>query len=352
LSTRRTRIARLAGALPLALAVAALALPAGALADPVKPDLVADPPGLNHDHNTLIDTYTTPGRRYLRFDGWIHNAGPGCLQLVGSGNDNGILTSVVQRLYEPGQCETYGAHTDVPLGNGAHMKYETNDSHTHFHFMEAARYSLWNEAMTREVGPSAKVGFCLLDSENVDHLVTWGAFPEDWSHHCNSGQPAAPSAQMGLSPGWRDIYQYYLKLQWVDITDVAPGLYRVAAEMDPENRIIEQNEVNPPAFSDPIAIPGFLARGGSRRVSAGRRSTVRLRVKSVGGAQSSRQFAVVKKPRHGKLSKRVGRWFESSSITYRPRRGYHGKDSFKFVARQGSFPLHPPAATVRLRIPR
>ena len=121
-------------------AAVALAVPGVAAGEPLKPDLVADPPGLNHDHDLLIDTYTSPDHRYLRFDGWIHNAGPGCLQLVGSDNQNGILTQVAQRLYEPGQCETYGAHTDVPLGNGAQMKYETNDSHSHFHFMAAARY--------------------------------------------------------------------------------------------------------------------------------------------------------------------------------------------------------------------
>ena len=333
------------------LALGAFALPATAAAEPLKPDLVADPPGLAHDVNTLIDRYTAPGQRYLRFDGWIHNAGPGCLQLIGSDNQNGVLTSVVQRLYEPGACETYGAHTDVPLGAGAVMRYETNDSHTHFHFMAAARYSLWDEAMTREVGPASKVGFCLLDSENVDHLVTFQAFPEDWSHHCNAGAPTASTAQMGLSPGWRDIYQYYLKLQWVDITDVAPGVYRVAAQMDPDNRIIEQNETNPLAFSVPIAIPGYRAREATRRVKGLGSSSVPLTATPFGNPGGTLQFAIAGSPKHGKLSKRPGSLFTDDSVTYRPRLGFHGRDSFTFTARNGPFPVNPPAATVTLRVP-
>jgi lysyl oxidase len=335
-----------------ALTVAMLALPGGAAATPVKPDLVADPPGLNHSRDDLFDTYTLPGRRLLRFDGWIHNAGPGCLQLLGTGNQNGVMSSVVQRLYEPGQCETYGAHTDVPLGNGSQMRYETNDSHQHFHFMAAARYSLWDEAMTHEVGPASKVGFCLLDSENVDHLVTWDAFPESWSHHCNSGNPGASGAMMGLSPGWRDIYEYWLKLQWVDISDVTPGTYRVASEMDPENRIVEQNETNPIAFSVPIAISGFTARRATRRVKGGRSSKIPLRTRAVGGPSGSPELVIVRKPKHGRLSRRPGKLLSAPSVRYRPKRGFHGRDSFTFVARHGGFPLNPKPAKVTLRVAR
>jgi lysyl oxidase len=333
-------------------AVSRLPRRARAAADPLKPDLVADPPGLDHPRDVLIDTGAVPGSRLLRFDGWIHNTGPGCLHLIGTGNQNGLMTSVAQRLYQPGACDSFGAHTDVPLGNGSQMKYETNDSHEHFHFMAAARYSLWDEAITREVAPASKVGFCLLDSQNVDGLVPWGVFPEEWSHHCSSHDPSTASAQMGLSPGWRDIYEYWLKLQWVDISDVPPGVYRVGAQMDPENRIIEANETNPPAFSAPIAIPGYLARPSRRRVRARGRSTVRLRARAVGGSEGGVEFAVVRKPKHGRLSRRPGRWFEGNSITYRPRRGYHGRDSFTFAARDDAFPRNPPAAKVTLRIPR
>src|SRR4051812_8834283 len=142
----------------LAFLAVALAVPATAAAEPLKPDLVADPPGLAHSRDLLFDEVTLPGHRLLRFDGWIHNVGPGCLELIGTNNQSGVMTQVAQRMYEPGQCESYGAHTDVPLGNGSIMKYETNDSHEHFHFMAAARYSLWNRAMTRQLAPASKVG--------------------------------------------------------------------------------------------------------------------------------------------------------------------------------------------------
>jgi hypothetical protein len=335
-----------------AVVAAALALPTAASAAPVKPDLVADPPGLAHSKDLLFDEVTLPGHRLLRFDGWIHNKGPGCLQLIGTGNQNGFMTKVYQRLYEPGQCQTYGAHTDVLLGNGAQMKYETNDSHQHFHFMAAAAYSLWTKAKTHQVAPSSKLGFCLLDSENVDHVAGFdvGRFPEPWSLHCQSGNPTAGTAMMGLSPGWRDIYEYWLKLQWIDISNVMPGTYRVAADMDPDNRIIEQNENNPLAFSRAIGVSGFTARRATYKVPAGQRSKIKLRTSAIAGPSGTAELEIVKKPKHGKLSRRKGKVFERPTLKYTPKPGFHGRDSFKFVARHRGFPVKPRAAKVTLRV--
>src|SRR5919205_1032440 len=105
-----------------AVAAAALALPGAASGAVLKPDLVSDPPGLAHSKDLLFDQVTLPGHRLLRFDGWIDNRGPGCLQLIGTNNQNGFMTSIYQRLYESGQCQSYGAHTDVLLTNGSTMK--------------------------------------------------------------------------------------------------------------------------------------------------------------------------------------------------------------------------------------
>jgi lysyl oxidase len=334
----------------LAAAVVVLTVPAAAQAVPLLPDLVADPPGLAPP-GKLLDETKLPGRRLVRFDGWVHNKGPGCVHIVGTNPQGGVMTTVVQRLYEPGDCQSHSNPTEVPIA-GARIRFETNDTHMHWHLIDAARYSLWDDAMTREVAPAKKVGFCLLDWENTDKLVPWAAFLQASIRRCEHDDPGAASVQMGISPGWRDLYQYYLDLQWVDVSNVAPGVYRIAESVDPNNLIREADETNPLAFSAPVTIPGYVARNLRRRVKGRGRSRIKLAARSVGSPSGGLRFSISARPKHGRLSKRAGTAFKSATIRYRPRRGYHGRDSFKFVARDGAFPLKPVAATVRLRVQR
>ena len=72
---------------------------------------------------------------------------------------------------------------------------------------------------------------------------------------------------------------------------------------------------------------------------------------SFGNPGGTLQYAIAGGPKHGKLSERPGNLFTDGSVTYRPRLGFHGRDSFTFIARNGTFPRNPPAATVTLRVP-
>ena len=113
------------------LGVLALAPPAAFAADPVRPDLVADPP----DERTL-EVDAANARLLMRFDGFMHNAGISPAELWASTPVGGLMTTVTQRIWAP-DGSSYEDRS-IP----ATVRYEDNDQHEHFHFQEAARYSL------------------------------------------------------------------------------------------------------------------------------------------------------------------------------------------------------------------
>ena len=61
---------------------------------------------------------------------------------------------------------------------------------------------------------------------------------------CSPGQPDALTASMGLSVGWGDIYPANIALQYVDITGLPQGKYKLTASANPNNQAFESNYSN------------------------------------------------------------------------------------------------------------
>ncbi|SNR56946.1 Lysyl oxidase [Haloechinothrix alba] len=307
------------------------------------PDLVADPVG-----RAITTTYTDSSgtRALLRFDGYVHNQGSGPLELYGTARSSGEMTEVYQRLYDSdGGSE---ARTTSPAPR---ILFENADGHGHWHLHDAAAYSLWNENRTKEVAPAQKVGFCLVDSEHVD---PWGpdeaAYTVDGLNFCEQHNPEADELDMGVSPGWRDIYHRDLAFQWVDISDVTPGRYALRSEVDPEGVVIEEDETNPPAFADTV-VPGYVAQPFAVEVPWSQPTRLELPVESFGDVDEPR-FRIEEAPENGVLDKSEGEWFTGSSVTYIPQPGHSGPDSFRFSARErgNEFPRSPREATASLDV--
>lgn len=330
------------------LAALALLTPPAAAAAPVLPDLVGKAPtldeaGLQHD--------IAGGRLLLRFDGYVHNGGQGALELRGSDPAQGVMSTVSQRLFEPDGI----AFSDQP--SAAQVVYETNDSHSHFHFQQATAYSLWTLDRTAQVAPSPKVGFCLEDSAHVDAhgpaiRVYRSGFHPDFNF-CGAGDPEQPEVLLGISPGWEDVYGSSLAFQWVDVSGVAPGRYWVAVDTDPDGVIAESNELNPRTFAaDEAVVPGWLARPiDAGTVATGTRTTLQLAADAFGSPVGP-QYKIVDPPDHGALDRATGEWFDGASVAYTPAPGYSGADSFHYVARDPTspFPTSPPQAAVGLSV--
>ncbi len=327
----------------LALSCALVGLPAsGALAAPLYPNLVSDPPGAA-SAPVVYDDGAGP-RLLMRFDGFVHNAGFGALEIQGTGGNGATMTNVRQRIYD-------SVSPSALWASPAQVLYETDDSHNHWHLKNIARYSLWNLEGTAEVAPAQKVGFCLIDSQRRETIGPGSAqYTEAGNDFCAQDNPAASSVTMGISAGWRDVYHRSLAFQWIDVSDVAPGSYRLRSDIDPEGRIRESSEVNPPAFGAGAAVvPGYRATNVGVAAAKGPRQ-VQLAAANVGGLTQAPQFKIVTAPKQGSLDRPVGQWFNGGSVQYTPAAGYSGADSFTFAARNpaSSFPRNPPSAVATL----
>ncbi len=327
-----------------------LAHPGRSAGAPVLPDLVADPPVGGNAPVVYGDAQGS--RLLLRMDGFVHNRGPGALEIRGSDPLAGSMRTVSQRVYDDA-----GAFTD--RASAADLLYETNDDHAHWHLRNAMRYSLWSADRSAEVAPSQKVGFCLEDSEPIEApAAATATYTEDAGQFCRSGEPEAASVFMGVSAGWRDIYSYVLAFQWIDISEAAPGRYWLRADADPDNVIAETDEVNPGVYDAEVSVVnGHLAEPVSAgKVPADETTAIALEATTYDdvhlGSPGPREFQIVTAPTGGTLDQPVGTWFAASSVRYTPNPGFDGADTFTVAARDASspFPRTPPAAAVTLTV--
>ena len=308
----------------------------------------------------------------LRFAGFVTNLGSGPLDLKGNPQlaDDADPTS-----HDVWQRALAVDGNWVNLGNRPPIKFERADAHNHFHVFGIVEYSLWDASGTVEIRPGAKIGFCLIDVVKRSELHP-NPGPQRYKEHnpdirfCKQGRPGAKNLRMGISEGWQDIYAFSMPLQWIDVSDVRPGYYRVGQRADPDNFIVESDETNNGvALSRRLhVVPGYVARPETVRVEPD--AAVRFELSAdeyyVDGSfeiESARAHRIVAQPSHGSLD--VGdtvnviiggathQVFTDQWVTYTPDPGYAGVDSFTFVALDElhpGYPINPVVARVTLDI--
>ncbi|MGH8612044.1 MAG: lysyl oxidase family protein [Gammaproteobacteria bacterium] len=155
---------------------------------------------------------------------------------------------------------------DIIVGVPDGVLFEFNTCHGHPHFKEYADYRLWTMtgyntwddlrrqnpgalasevlAAHPELKPElgAKRGFCMVDVYHYDPSMGPGQARYD---NCQSNQ--------GISVGWADVYGYSLDGQWIDITGVPSGSYKLEAEVNAEQVFEESNYEN-----NRMAVPVFI----------------------------------------------------------------------------------------------
>jgi hypothetical protein len=233
--------------------------------------------------------------------------------------------------------------------------WEPEDGHDHWHLKDAARYSLWNSDRTAEVAPALKVGFCLVDSTRIEtHGPSNRVYTVATNNFCGENEPQRSSVVEGVSAGWRDLYDRGLAFQWVDVTNVSPGVHWLRAEIDPEDFVRESDEANSATFATSSStIPGYRARPvNAGVVSASGPTTVNLATDSFGSNLGARAFRIIAPPRHGRLNQPSGSTFSTASVIYTPTAGWVGPDSFMYEVRDANspFPRYPATASVSLNV--
>ncbi len=340
----RPRLAALATCLLVMALVPARAVAASDL----LPDVVATPPD-----SPSLDNYTNPDGSHdllLRFNGYIHNAGAGALDIRASRTSSSVPMPPQQRIYR-----TDGTYHDDPMPSNAELFYSNADGHNHWHLQNVAKYSLWDQTKASQVAPAMKVGFCLDDSTHVDSYgpATGVYTDQNGRAFCQQYHPDALSLFEGVSSGWRDIYESWLAFQWVVVSDVQPGEYYLREDVDPTEILHESDEVNPPAWSTaPVTIPGYVAKAITAPPGAYAQAQVIGLDSDRYGSPGARMFRIVTPPAHGTLSVPTGTSFPGSSVTYTPAPGYSGPDQFTYEALDSTspYPIHPGTAAVALTV--
>jgi hypothetical protein len=142
---------------------------------------------------------TAPGvRRLLRFDTTTPNDGAGDM------------------------------HLGRPDEVGGLFNY--SECHQHYHFDTYASYELV-DTVGNVVAPGHKQAFCLMDFEPWAPGVEW----RDAKYDCE---------MQGISAGFADTYDSYLDCQFIDITDVPEGDYRLRVSVNYEHVMAESDYTN------------------------------------------------------------------------------------------------------------
>jgi hypothetical protein len=354
---------------------------------PLLPNLVADPP----DGVELVTSNVeNESRLLLRFNGYVHNAGPGALDFRGSRARPQVIgmsetqlhnelqaykareeslpqkleeelaapaMEVDQRLFttnggDPANSEAYLNRPHVEEASAAELSYSDADGHHHWHLQHVAKYSLWNASRTAEVAPAQKVGFCLSDSQHVEPDVgpSTPVYANDsppYEGFCRRFEPNATSVYEGISPGWRDVYGNELAFQWVDASNVLPGEYWLREDIDPTNLIKQAGGGTKLAYAaSATIIPGFDAEAESASTGEDQPTQIDLTSRSY-AEQATPVYAIASEPQHGTLGE-----VDGDTVTYTPDPGYSGTDSFAFSAHNpnSQFPENPGVATVSISV--
>ena len=236
------------------------------------------------------------------------------------------------------------------------VRFETDDGHNHFHLMEIVAYSLWDEAGTTQILPGAKVGFCMLDVESLPERHSnpgEQAYEKSNVENCRADEPDADFLRMGVTEGWRDVYKSDVAFQWVDVSDLRPGHYRLAAESDPYDIVVESDETNNGvAMADEISVvPGYVAQPLAVETEPGTAVEIVLEATEFGNP-GARVFRVVTPPANGTLDVAAGLTLWGTVLWYTPNEGFSGIDTFEYVAFDwgSAYPRTDPSATVTIQV--
>lgn len=166
------------------------------------------------------------GRRVLRFTSIVVNVGQGPFQLAGFDPKDGQASIGDTLAVRQQILEADGTFTNhlTPA-----TMFWSGDGHNHWHVTDiqvAQLHSL--EAVDLGV-KYKKTGFCFFDSYR--YTSTKPAYYTTARSVCQVN--ASDRVRMGVSVKWGDIYPSTIAYQWIDITDVPDGKYKLKVFADP-----------------------------------------------------------------------------------------------------------------------
>lgn len=195
-----------------------------------------------------IDATQTPGVKRLEFPTVISNVGAGPLHIVATRSSSSATDWVGTQ---------YVTRSDG--GTSAHVTssqyYFGGDGHQHWHVRDLNKMEILNANGVRQ-RLAEKHGFCFEDNTAYRDWPSTGQNDAPGSPvytaptACASGNTAATSVLFGISVGWGDTYPATLPDQFIDITGLPNGRYRVQAVADQGNWFRESDDTNNRSWAD------------------------------------------------------------------------------------------------------
>ncbi len=180
------------------------------------------------------------GRQLLRYTTVIVNVGAGPFELRGHRTDTTTGMTATQRVYDGGGARDVSTTATLVYGG---------DGHNHWHVRDLESAELIRLDNGAKVGTGAKRGFCFFD--NRPHRLTLPGAPQSAVYPGSGcGTSSSLDVTMGLSIGWGDAYLWDLPDQYVDITGLAAGRYRLQVTADKAGTFMESNLANNTTWVD------------------------------------------------------------------------------------------------------
>jgi hypothetical protein len=188
-----------------------------------------------------------PITRCLRFTTNVRNVGAGGFNveipwLVAEG------ASPPQSGFAPGGCN---ATQVIATTDGETVRRPAGPClfhavHAHFHYGDLVQFALYQvtpDGQTgAQVGTSNKESFCLADDEYFGFGTAGPNGPRNYVGQPGCNLPANPppkvTVEMGVTPGWGDVYTWDTPGQFVDISDTPDGIYDVIEQTNPTGNIL------------------------------------------------------------------------------------------------------------------
>jgi hypothetical protein len=188
--------------------------------------------GMLHPRYPQIEK-TSDGRTLLRFTSIVVNVGAGPFEVHGQRPTGASTMTTTQRIFDDA-----GGYRDVPTDA---VIFWGGDGHNHWHVKDLLDFELERLDNGTKVGNFAKQGFCFYD--NYLYGSSNPAYYTPSTGACEGGSSATQTV-MGLSVGWGDRYGRNLPDQYIDITGLTSGRYRLTATADASNWFLESNNAN------------------------------------------------------------------------------------------------------------
>ncbi len=184
----------------------------------------------------------------LRFDQIVANNGRGAAEIAfqvpsGTTPDPDQAFPVEQRVHM-----SDGTFVDRP---GGAVNYHA--VHGHYHYSSFANAQLWKSNPRgarlgdQPVAASHKVSFCMADIR-IDAWGKKGDGPRTYyAPDClfpQASDGVTDEYRQGINNGWSDVYDWYIPDQYIEVTGVPSGHYRLEFCADPLNEIEEEDETN------------------------------------------------------------------------------------------------------------